>query len=223
MQTPPEKKFNPLVLASVVIIAMALGVGLMWLLSQRHSQPLTDADLPADLKQHYLIGTKPIVGIDLTDNLGQSFTEARFQNHWTFVFFGFTNCPDVCPTTLLVMKQVWAKLPADAKTAPTPQLLFVSVDPDRDTLQKLNGYVTYYNPEFIGVRGPHNKLDILVNQVGALYGYEDGSNKNNYTVNHSAQIILIDPQGNMRAVFTPPLTVDDITNTFKQIRKFHRG
>ena len=223
MPTPSEKKLHPLLLASVVIIAMAVGLGLMWLVSQRHSRPLTEADLPPELKQHYLTGTKPVIGIDLTDHLGQPFTEARFKNHWTFVFFGFTNCPDVCPTTLLAMKQVWAKLPAAAKATPTPQLVFVSVDPDRDTQQKLNGYVTYYNPEFIGVRGPHNKLDILVNQLGALYGYEDGTNKDNYTVNHSAQIVLIDPQGNMRAVFTPPLTVDDIANTFIQIRKFHRG
>lgn len=223
MQTPSEKKLHPLSLIGIVIFTMGLGYMVMWFISQYQHRPLTDADLPPALKQHYLIGTKPVIGIDLTDNHGKPFTEARFKDHWTFVFFGFTNCPDVCPTTLLVMKQVWSKISADSKAMPSPQMVFVSVDPDRDTQQKLNGYVTYYNPDFIGVRGPHNKLDILVNQLGALYGYEDGTNKDNYTVNHSAQIILIDPQGNMRAVFTPPLTVDDIANTFVQIRKFHRG
>lgn len=208
-----------------MLAAVALGAALagailfsLWL------RPVeTDAQLPADLQQHYLIGTKPVVGIAMTDQSGQPFTEARFKGHWTFLFFGFTNCPDVCPTTMLTMQQVWKQLPDKAKSNPSPQLVFVSVDPDRDTQDKLKDYVSYYNPEFIAIRGAHDKLDILVNQVGALYGYEDGPDKEHYTVMHSAQLILIDPQGNMRGIFSPPLEPGEIARSFVRIRDYYKG
>lgn len=190
---------------------------------QSRLKPLTDDDLPAELQQHYLIGTKTISGMDMTDHTGQPFTEARFKGHWTFVFFGFVNCPDVCPTTMLVMQQVWKKLPDAAKADPKPQLLFISVDPERDTQDKLASYVTFYHPEFIGARANHDKLDAVVRQFGALYGYEDGTDKDNYTVLHSAQVLLVDPQGNMRAIFSSPLDPDKLTNTFVRIREFHKG
>lgn len=208
-----------------LLVVVALGAALLGAILFSFWIRPTDADakLPADLQQHYLVGTKPIVGIAMTDHLGHPFTEARFKGHWTFLFFGFTNCPDVCPTTMLAMQQVWQRLPASAKANPSPQLVFVSVDPDRDTQDKLKDYVSYYSPEFIGIRGSHDKLDVLVNQVGALYGYEDGPDKDHYTVMHSAQLILIDPQGNMRGIFSPPLEPGEIAQSFVRIREYHKG
>ena len=180
----------------------------------------TEQRLPEQLQATVLPKGKPIVGLSLKDHNGQLFTEQQFKGKWSFLFFGFTHCPDVCPTTMLVMKAVWAKLPASARAAPQPQLYFVSVDPQRDTPELLKSYATFYNPEFIGITGNNNQLDVLVNQVGALYGYEDGEKEGEYTVNHSAQIILIDPSGNMRAVFSPPYQADEIVKTFVSIREF---
>lgn len=179
--------------------------------------------LPPDLAATYLPEGRPIVGIQMTDHHNKKFDESRFKGKWSFMFFGFTQCPDVCPAVLLVMKSVWNKLPAKARQAPQPQMIFVSVDPDRDTPALLKEYVAFYHPEFIGITGTHDKLDILTTQLSALYGYEDGEGEDEYTVTHSAQIILIDPKGNMRAVFNTPHAPDAILKAFVSIRDYYKG
>ncbi len=223
MQTLESKKPPRLLLVVISVVMLLLGLATVLLWNKYASRQLTEADLPPELAMNYLPDGKPVRGLQMTDHNNQPFTEARFQQHWSFLFFGFTNCPDVCPTTMLVMKQVWQKLPPVAPTEPKPQLIFVSVDPDRDSVAKLKDYVAFYHPEFIAVRGEHDKLDVLVKQLGALYGYEDGPDKNNYTVNHSAQLVLVDPQGNLRAVFSPPFVADELIKTFTHIRQFHKG
>lgn len=215
---------RPLVIAiSVGLLALLSGILISIYVLPGGRAALPVSPLPKEIASVYIPQGRPLAGIRLTDHNGQPFTEERFKGKWSFLFFGFTHCPDVCPTTLLVLKAVWNRLPDEARQAPEPQMLFVSVDPDRDTPEILKPYVTYYNPEFLGVTAEHKYLDIVTTQVGALYGYDDGENDKEYTVNHSSQLILIDPQGNFRAVFSPPLQVDEIVKTFTAIRKYHPG
>lgn len=216
MQTK-KSKLNYLALAIIFVVVGLIG----FILAQRFL-PAADR-LPESLKATVFPKGKPIVGISLKDQNDQNFTEQRFKGKWSFLFFGYANCPDVCPTTMLVMKSVWAKLPESAHTAPEPQLFFISVDPQRDTAAVLKEYTTFYHPDFVGVTGNHNQLDVLVNQIGALYGYEDDETGKGYTVNHSAQIILIDPSGQMRAVFSPPFDIDEMVKTFVNIREYFKG
>ena len=223
MQTTESKKPPRLILFAVGVLMLVLGLAAVWIWNNSTPRQLTEADLPPELVMNYLPEGKPIAGLQMTDHNGQAFTEARFQKHWSFIFFGFVNCPDVCPTTMLVMKQVWQKLPPAAYADPKPQLIFISVDPGRDTVAKLKDYMAFYHPDFIGVRGEHEKLDVLVKQFGALYGYEDSNDTKNYAVNHSSQLVLVDPQGNLRAVFSPPFVVDELVKTFVHIRQFHKG
>lgn len=185
--------------------------------------PRQSASLPEDLQATYLPQGKPISGLQLKDHNQAVFDESRFKDKWSFLFFGFTNCPDICPTTMLVMKSVWNKLPESSGNAVAPQMIFVSVDPQRDTLDKLQKYVTFYHPDFLGVTGELDQLDMLTKQLGVLYGYEDPTEDGNYTVNHSSQIILVDPQGNMRAVFSSPHLVDEIVKSFDSIRNYYNG
>jgi protein SCO1/2 len=216
-ETPPQPRLSlPLMLIGLAL--MVLGVLAARYVLGPHQPALQDK-----LPPHYLQPGKPITGFDLIDYNKQRFDETRFKNRWTFMFFGYTNCPDICPTTMLVMKSVWAKLPAEAKAAPTPQLVFVSVDPDRDTPEKLKSYVQFYHPDFLGVTGKADQIDILTRQVGVLYGFDDDPDGKGYTVKHSAQIILVDPTGKMRAVFSPPHKVDDIVRSFVQIRNYYKG
>ncbi len=216
MSIVPKNKI-PLMVVVIITLLIVIAAG-VWFMVIKPNQAL-----PKSIENTYLPNRRPVVGIQMVDHNNQPFTEQRFKGKWSFLFFGFINCPDVCPTTLLVMKSVWAKLPASAKQAPEPQLVFVSVDPDRDTPAIMKDYVQYYHPDFIGITGEHKYLDILTVQVGALYGYEDGETDNDYTVNHSAQIILIDPQGYFRGVFSGPLQVDEIVKTFTAIRDYHPG
>jgi len=207
----------------VILFGLALMAGGV-LAARYFMEPHTaKTSQPADIEATYLADGKPITGFHLQDDNHQPFDASRFKGKWTFLFFGYTNCPDVCPTTMLVMKSVWAKLPASARAVPAPQLVFVSVDPDRDSPNKLKKYVSFYQPDFIGVTGKADQIDILTRQVGVLYGFDDDPDGKGYTVKHSAQIILVDPTGKMRAVFSPPHKVEDIVNSFVRIRIFYEG
>jgi len=214
-ETQKNSRFLAIVIGTVIGLSIAAAV---WFLVIKPNR-----GLPVAIENTYIPEGRPVVGIQMVDHNNQAFTEEQFKGKWSFLFFGFTNCPDVCPTTLLVMKSVWAKLPEVAKQSPEPQLVFVSVDPDRDTTAILKNYVQYYHPDFIAITGEHKFIDILTVQVGALYGYEDGETEKDYTVNHSAQIVLIDPQGHFRGVFTSPHQVNDIVKTFAAIRDYHSG
>lgn len=213
-----QSNSKPSILLLAVVAIVSIGAGLLLWNFVFQPKPVT---VPEEIARSYIPAGRPVVGIQMTDQDGQPFTEQRFKGKWSFLFFGFTNCPDVCPTTLLVMKSVWNKLPAEAKQTPEPQMVFVSVDPDRDKPEQLKPYVKFYHPEFMAMTGAHDKLDILAVQVGALYGYEDGEKEGEYTVNHSAQVILIDPDGHFRGVFSTPHVVDDIVNGFTAIRQYH--
>lgn len=202
----------------LAVVMLLLGVAAAgWFFSNKHSEP----ELPKDLAATFLPKGRLIQGLHLMDHNQAAFTEARFKDHWSFLFFGFTNCPDVCPTTMVVMKSVWQSMSAKDRQAPTPQLFFISVDPDRDKPEKLKMYATFYHPEFVGVTGSNDQIDVLTRQVSVLYGYEDDEVNGGYTVNHSAQIVLIDPSGKMRAVFSPPHVPQDILRTFEKIRALY--
>lgn len=131
------------------------------------------------------------------------FANADLLGRWTFLFFGYTRCPDVCPTALSLMKEVKAALGA-VSPAPTFQVVFVSVDPQRDTPELLKEYMAAFDPGFIGVSGDDAALRPLVDVLKVSFQRNDQQDKHNYTVDHSAAIHLIDPQGRAQRVFPPP-------------------
>jgi protein SCO1/2 len=143
----------------------------------------------------------------LVDHNGARFDNRSLQGHWTFLFFGYTHCPDVCPTTLSVLNGVAQRLAgADTSADATLQFAFVSVDPGRDTPEQLARYVKYFNGDFIGVTGEPAAIEQLTRQLGVLFmQVANDANPDSYLVDHSASVFLIDPDGRYHAVFTPPL------------------
>lgn len=134
------------------------------------------------------------------------FSNDGLSGRWTFLFFGYTQCPDICPTALALMKQVRKLL--DTKSpglaAQPVQVVFVSVDPKRDTRELLGQYLGAFDPSFIGASGDDAALGPLTSSLGIRYQRNDVTDKKNYTVDHSANILLIDPQGRHIADFPPP-------------------
>lgn len=128
------------------------------------------------------------------------FANAQLIGRWTFVFFGYTHCPDICPTALNLMKAVNNAV----APAPTPQVVFVSVDPRRDTPELLGEYLAAFDPAFVGVSGDDAALAPLTRTLGVHVQRHDGADARRYSVDHSAGIYLIDPLGRLRAVFSPP-------------------
>lgn len=209
------------VISFIALGAISLVVGL-WL-SQKVLMNNNDTQVPKNLDATVLPNARPLVGFSLLDHNSRLFTPAQLKGHWSFLFFGFTNCPDVCPTTLKVMQSVWKTLPTKPGDKGHPRLYFVSVDPERDHADTLKQYVQFFNSEFNGIRGKLDELDKLTNQIGILYGYDEkeGENDKEYIVNHSAQLILVDPKGRMRAVISPPHIAKTIAANFQTIRTFY--
>ncbi len=165
---------------------------------------------------------KILTDFHLLDGKGQDFDPEHLKNHWSLVFFGYMNCPDVCPLTLNIMRQVWQRLRERKANMERLQLFFVSVDPERDHLQQLQEYVSYFDPSFIGVTGEANEIDKFTNQAGILYGFEDADeDTDNYTVNHSVQILLIDPQARLHALLSPPFDSETIARDLQSIQQYY--
>lgn len=150
-----------------------------------------------------------------------SFTNANLTGHWSFVFFGYTQCPDICPTALTLMKDVKTALAVKATVSPAPtfQVVFVSVDPRRDTRALLDGYMAAFDPSFIGVNGDDAALAPLTKALGVFYRRNDGTDTRRYTVDHSATIYLIDPRGRLTAVFSQPHEAAKVAANFRRIAR----
>jgi protein SCO1/2 len=140
----------------------------------------------------------------LTDTAGAPFTEASLRGRWTLLAFGYASCPDVCPLLLATFRDVHRRL-AERQLSGGVRFVFVSVDPERDDLATLKDYVTYFDPAFLGATGPHPELQGLTRQLGVLYQRAaEGESALGYLVDHSATLLLIDPEGRFTAVFSAP-------------------
>jgi len=205
-----------LVLVIIVIIA-----GIFWV--KTYSTPKKVPEIHGFL----LPETKGVPPFALQKADGSSFTEKNFMGHWNFVFFGYTNCPDICPMTLNVLNQAWQKLAAEHDKAGKSltddlQVVFISVDPSRDDLAKMQQYVNYFNPAFLGVTGNDKQLALISKYFGIVY--EKVANKedsaDNYLVNHGSAIIIINPKGEYQGVFSAPHEAHNIATDFAKIKAY---
>ncbi|MBE0672291.1 MAG: SCO family protein [Anaerolineales bacterium] len=152
----------------------------------------------------------------LTSSEGSPFQLSDNRGKITLLFFGYTYCPDICPTTLAELKLVMELLKSDADEV---QVVFISVDPGRDTSEKVQKYVERFNPTFIGLSGTEEELAPIWNSYGVFREVVEGTSETNYIINHTARVILIDKAGNMRLSYgfqTPP---EDIAHDIKLLLK----
>jgi len=182
----------------ILIAIVAIGSGLM---VQSSKTPPTIT--PEFKKTILLPNSKPLVDVNFLDHKGQPFGIEKFKGKWSILFFGFTNCPDVCPTTMQTLKQVKASV-EKAGVWHNYQVIMVSVDPERDTTERLASYVPYFDSEFIGVSGPLDSTTSFAKNVGILF-YKSGDIESGaYDVDHGASIILVNPNGEYAGVITAP-------------------
>ena len=175
---------------------------------------------PSDIRGLLWPDPPALTPFDLVDDEGAPFTIERLKGRWSFLFFGFTNCPDVCPTALATLNTVYETLQDSARFRKSGQVIFVSVDPQRDTTTALHAYVRHFNDAFIAATGPDEKLAAFTRQLGITYGKVKGENEAYYTVDHSAGILLIDPAVRLVGVFSMPHEAHDIAARYTTISKF---
>jgi protein SCO1/2 len=168
----------------------------------------------------YIAPARALPDFSLIDQQGRAFGPDRLKGRWSLMFFGYTNCPDFCPTTLTTLAGVEKRLRA-AEATVRPQVIFVSVDAKRDTPAQLARYVPYFDPEFIGVTAADQKtVESFAAQLGvavALTPKSDGS----YTVDHSAAIFVVNPAGKIAAVLTSPFSAATLQADFQRIAAAH--
>jgi protein SCO1/2 len=205
--------------ALIVVIVAAAGLfGGSWL-SQLFFSNSSPSAVSDELQATTFPTPRPLKPFSLHDQYGKPFTNERFQGKWSFVFFGYTNCPDVCPATMNLMNIVSDKLEQAGISADDFQVVFVSVDPDRDDNAQLADYMKYFNPRFIGITGEKTQIDILAKQLSAIYFVRKPKGDKPYEVDHSAAVLLIDPDGKFHALFTPPHDADRISKDVQSIRQ----
>ena len=151
--------------------------------------------------------------IELTRANGGNFRLSEMRGKVVLLFFGYTSCPDVCPTTLAELKQALEKL--GTEKAKQVQVLFVTVDPQRDTPERVQEYVDHFNQDFIGLSGTESELANVWKNYGVFRETVESTSAAGYLVNHTARVTLIDQSGNMRVSFAFDTPVDDIVHDLK--------
>lgn len=142
----------------------------------------------------------------LADQHDQPFNRASLEGGWTLLFAGFTHCPDICPTTLATLADIDARLQSAGAALDT---VFLSLDPERDQPATLGPYLAHFNPEFTGATGPRDQIERLMAGLGLAY-IRVPTGGEGYTIDHSAALVLIDPDARVAAYFKPPLAADRI-------------
>lgn len=197
----------------MLVGALAFGVG-AWVSMERFGvSPAADGQGAIG----YVLDTpRPLPEFALTDQDGEPFGTAGFHGDWSLIYFGFTFCPDICPTSLAEMARVHEQLER-ARPTLRDRYYLVSVDPRRDSPARLRDYVRYFHPEFRGLTGAKEQIDLLVRAAGAVYSVPDAPPDEDYLVAHSSTITLVDPQGRIHAIFTTPLQAGPIADRILEI------
>jgi len=161
-----------------------------------------------------LLQRRPVIDFSLDGADGKPFTKSGLLGHWDLIYVGYTHCPDVCPTTLAQLKAVEAALGDDRNRL---RIVFLSIDPGRDTPQVLAQYSHYFSPDFLAATGPKAQLDALGQNLGFVYEKVPGETPQSYLMDHSSALILVDPRGQLAGYLTPPFKTEVLVSDLKQL------
>ena len=197
-------------LIAIIVAALAMAAGIWAARAVLEHNSVQD-----ELDATRFPQAREIASFSLIDHNNAVFDNSVLKDRWSFIFFGYTHCPDVCPTTLSVLNSVAQKL---GDLDEDIRFVFLSVDPERDTPEQLAQFVSYFNSDFIGVTGTPEGIEQITRQLGVLHiraQPEEGAS--GYLVDHSASVFLFDPDGRYHAVFSPPLSAEAIAGDFRKM------
>lgn len=170
--------------------------------------------VPININGAYIKSPIEIAEFNFIDHQGKPFSKKNLEGHWSMIFFGFTNCPMICPTTMSQLDSMYKTLQRDLPQDKLPHIIFISVDPDRDTVESLNKFVNSFNENFTGIRADKVKTIELEKQLHILV-------TNSNTINHSMEIMLLNPKGKVQAYFPFPHQAEKLATDYKAILKLH--
>jgi protein SCO1/2 len=157
----------------------------------------------------------PAPAIDLEATTGGTVSLDSFAGKLVVIYFGYTHCPDVCPTTLSSLNKA---LDLMGNGADDVQVIMVTVDPERDTVEYLAEYMTYFDESFIGLTGSIEDVSRVTTAYGVVFAADEGDVETGYTVAHTARVMVIDRDGHLRLILSPELTADEIAADLRYLR-----
>jgi protein SCO1/2 len=213
----PEKNLKPINSPPAVTRRMfvaAIALGLAMLVSFLFSRYFAYRNVQENFYGQALVPAKPAFDFHLVDQDGKEFRLSQMRGKTVLFTFGFTHCPNVCPTTLSDLAKVYQALPANVR--PKVQVLFISIDPHRDKPETMKSYVPYFNDSFLGLTGTEAQLADAAKAYGAFYEivHDSGANPEVYTVNHSALTYLISPDGKWKVLYN----FDQLSDSKKMVQ-----
>lgn len=200
--------------AYILIAALAAALGL-WA-AQRHFGPPTGTAWPPTTAVRLFQPARELPPFSLRQSDGTQLVPGELKGHWTLVFLGFTHCPDICPTTLAELagaQKQWATIPESVR----PRVLFVSVDPERDTPDAIGEYAHAFHRDTLAATADIPALEQFARSLSMVFAKvppPQGAPADQYSVDHSATLAVIDPQGRMAGIISPPLQPKAIAADF---------
>lgn len=192
--------------STVVILLIALAAGLGLLASHHYFSPQPASSWPQTSAVRLFDPPRELPDFSLRQSDGTQLVSGELKGHWTLVFLGFTHCPDVCPLTLSQLSQAqkrWESIPESVR----PRVLFVSVDPDRDTPDRIGEYVHGFHRDTLAATADIPALENFARSLSMVFAKvppEAGAPADHYSVDHSASMAVLDPQGRMSGLVQPP-------------------
>lgn len=200
-----------------VIAALSVAVAAAGWLRTRADAKQTEHFVAIGGGAYVLAAPEPLAAFRLVSHDGKPFDAASLLGQWTFLFFGFTHCPDTCPATLGALREVHRRLGADPGAG--ARFVLVTVDPERDTPQVLRDYLAAFDPAFIGVTGDAADIARLSAPLGVAYERLALATGQGYHMEHSASVLLLDPQARLHGILSAPHSPPAMLEAFRAIRK----
>ncbi len=196
----------------VVTLAVVMVVGAAgWLLWQRFGPR------PGPQYGVAINASMPIADFQLDSTLGKPMALSDFADRYTVLYFGYTTCPDICPTTLADLGKAEQLMGA---TAERMQVIFITVDPERDTPQRMHDYLAYFSPNFIGMSGSLDETERIASQLGVVYEKRYNSESaTDYLMDHTATVIVLDPQRRPQLLFPYGVTGEQIASDLQALMR----
>jgi len=211
-----ENNSSTLLLIVSAVIALSAGV---WF-GFDYNKPVVTPKIQGVI----LPSGKIINEFKLKDHKNNFFTNKSLKNNWSLLFMGYTHCPDVCPATLNIVKQVHELMNEQGQIS--PQMVFISIDPERDTPERLAEYVSYFNKDFVGVTGELRQLEVFASNLSIFFKKAAGSsgdiNSDDYLMDHSASLVLVSPDGNVTSYLSAPHTPKKIIESITQSQEYYK-
>ncbi len=204
----------------ICLLAFIVGIGLYLLNNDNVNSSNTQNSLELQHATSFHNNPSAFPTFNLVDHHGKKYSNDKFKDVWSFVFFGFTNCPDICPLTLNIIDQVINELNKTQEL--NAQAILISVDPKRDTTKQLHEYVRYFNDFTIGLTGDRDEIKQLTQKLGVVYTTPAQETSEDYVVDHSAHIFLVSPDGNLLALLSTPHEVETIVNDFNALNTYFK-